>query len=93
MALVRQDQHSGAGDRCDDLLRAPPGAARPPQTGVTAPAAAGDSAAGQIGPSDPARQTILAPRRYCHAKMHRRLPEPHHRSPATPLRIAFMDGH
>jgi IS5 family transposase len=35
-----------------------PGAARPPQTGVAASAAAGDSAAGQIGPPDPARYTI-----------------------------------
>src|SRR5437899_8559446 len=38
-----------------------PGAARPPQTGVASPAAASDSAAGQIGPSDPARYTIPSP--------------------------------
>src|SRR6266446_1884918 len=39
-----------------------PGAARPPETGVASPAAAGDSAAGQINPPDPTRYTIPAPR-------------------------------
>src|SRR5438105_3543144 len=39
-----------------------PGTARPPQTGVAPPAAADDSAAGQINPLELARYTILSPR-------------------------------
>jgi hypothetical protein len=39
-----------------------PGGARPPETGLASPAAAGDSAAGQINPTDPARYTIPSPR-------------------------------
>ena len=66
----------------------------PPQTGLASPAAAGDSAAGQSTRPTLLALNSLAPCRYCHAQLHRRPPEPHHRPPCYATeKHAFMDGH
>src|SRR5437867_4110441 len=64
-----------------------PGPARPPQTGLASPAAAGDSAAGRNRPVRPCSlYDSLALRRYYHVKMRRRPPQPPLPALATPLK-------